>query len=281
MTETVLALNAGSSTLKYGVYRMSDGEEELLSATVDWSGSTPRSALEAALQHLRSAGHGEPAVIGHRIVHGGTSFTAPVAVDAHVLQRLDALVSLAPLHLPPALGLLREAMKRCPLARHVACFDTSFHSSLPEVARRFALPADLHRLGVRRYGFHGLSCQFVLAQLAPSPPARLIVAHLGSGVSLTAVKHGRSIDTTMGMTPTGGLPMGTRSGDLDPGVLLHLLREQGYSPAALGRLVNHECGLVGLAGSSDARDLSARAERNDATALFALEHFAYAVKKQI
>jgi acetate kinase len=281
MTETVLALNAGSSTLKYGVYRMAHGEDELFSATVASSDAGPESALDTASEHMRAEGLDEPAVVGHRLVHGGVSFTAPVRVDSGVLEQLDGLVSLAPLHLPAALALLREAMKRWPQAIHVACFDTAFHAPLPEVARRFALPAKLYECGIRRYGFHGLSCEYVLSTFGSPPPARLIVAHLGSGVSLTAVKHGRSIDTTMGLTPTGGLPMGTRSGDLDPGVLLHLLREQGYSASELEQLVNHESGLKGLAGSADMPQLLSRAAAADASALLALEHFAYAIKKQI
>ena len=281
MTEAVLALNAGSSTLKYSVYRLGNDERELFTATIPSPDATPAAALDTALAHMRAEGLDEPSLVGHRLVHGGATFTAPARVDNEVLERLDALVSLAPLHLPPALALLREAIKRWPRATHVACFDTAFHASLPEVARHFAVPAKLYERGIRRYGFHGLSCEYVLSALGSATPTKLIVAHLGSGASLTAVKRGRSIDTTMGLTPTGGLPMGTRSGDLDPGVLLHLLREQGYTATELETIVNHESGLKGLAGSSDMPELLARAAAMDASALLALEHFAYSVKKQI
>jgi acetate kinase len=280
MTETVLALNAGSSTLKYGVYRLGEDERELFAATVT-SANTPAAALDAALGHLRAEGFEEPALVGHRLVHGGADFTAPVRVTAEVLERLDALVSLAPLHLPPALALLREAIQRWPRAVQVACFDTAFHAGLPDVARHFAVPTTLYEQGIRRYGFHGLSCEYVISAFGAAVPARLIVAHLGSGASLTAVKQGRSIDTTMGLTPTGGIPMGTRTGDLDPGVLFHLLRERSHTANELEHLVNHESGLQGLAGSSDMPELLKRAAAMDASARLALEHFAYSIKKQL
>jgi acetate kinase len=282
MTETILALNAGSSTLKYSVYRLDDGaEKELASATIKTTDQTPASALERALAHLRSAGLAEPSLVGHRVVHGGATFAESVRVDAGVLERLDALVSLAPLHLPPALAMLRAAIARWPGALQVACFDTAFHESLPDVARRFALPNRFYERGIRRYGFHGLSYEYVVSALGSPAPARLIVAHLGSGASLCAIKNGRSIDTSMGLTPCGGIPMGTRSGDLDPGVLLHLLREQRYSAEELEQLLNHESGLKGLAGSADMTELLARAAAVDTSALSAIEVFAYSIKKQL
>jgi len=252
MTETILALNAGSSTLKYSVYSLDEGnEKELAAATIKTADQTPASVLERALSELGSAGLVEPSLVGHRVVHGGSLFTEPVRVDAGVLERLDGLVALAPLHLPPALATLRAALARWPHALQVACFDTAFHESLPDVARRFALPSPLYERGIRRYGFHGLSYQYVLSALGSPAPSRLIVAHLGSGASLCAIKHGRSIDTSMGLTPCGGIPMGTRSGDLDPGVLLHLLKENHGSAEQLEQLLNHESGLKGLAGSAD------------------------------
>ena len=281
MSETILALNAGSSTLKYSVYRLADdAEKELLSGTLETSELDAKAALAGVLGQIQSVGLGEPSLVGHRVVHGGVEFTAPVNVDAEVLRRLEALVSLAPLHLPPALALLWESLERWPSALHVACFDTAFHASLPDVARRFALPNRFYERGIRRYGFHGLSYEYVLSALRPVP-ARLIVAHLGSGASLAAIKNGHCIDTSMGLTPTGGLPMGTRSGDLDPGVLLHLLREQGYSVTQLEQLLNHESGLKGLAGSADMKELLSRAAAVDASALSAIELFAYSIKKQI
>jgi acetate kinase len=277
MSQIVLALNAGSTTVKYALYRMNGGpEEELAALTLELAGSTPASVLDEVWRKVRQYDVGEPSCIGHRVVHGGSFFTAPVQVDAAMLERLQQLVPLAPLHLPPALDLMKQALARCPSALHVACFDTAFHSSLPDVAQRFALPAKFFDQGIRRYGFHGLSYEYVLSALGRPCPERLIVAHLGGGASLAAIRAGRSIDTSMGLTPTGGVPMGTRSGDLDPGVLLHLMREHGYSPNELEQLLNHESGLKGLTGSADMSELLARAD-----ALAAVELFGYSIKKQI
>jgi acetate kinase len=282
MTEIVLALNAGSTTVKYTLYRMGSGvEEELAAETLTLGAATPASILDEVLRKVGNCGVGEPAYIGHRVVHGGSLFTAPVQVDAPMLERLQQLVSLAPLHLPPALELMQRALERCAGSLHVACFDTAFHSTLPDVARRFALPAKFFEQGVRRYGFHGLSYEYVLSALGTPCPERLIVAHLGGGASLAAIRDGRCIDTSMGLTPTGGVPMGTRSGDLDPGVLLHLMRQYGYSPQELEQLLNHDSGLKGLAGSADMSELLARAGSVDPHALAAVELFGYSIKKQI
>jgi acetate kinase len=283
MTDIVLALNAGSSTVKYALYRMIEGgtEEELAAETLELGSATPASILEQVLGQLAARAPGEPTLIGHRVVHGGALFTAPVIVDQLTLGRLRTLVSLAPLHLPPALDLIEQALKRCSGALHVACFDTAFHRTLPEVARRFALPSELYERGVRRYGFHGLSYEYVLCALGVPCPQRLIIAHLGSGASLAAIRDGRSIDTSMGLTPTGGVPMGTRSGDLDPGVLLHLMREHGYEAGDLERLLNHESGLKGLAGTANMSELVGRERSTPAPALAAIELFSYAIKKQI
>ena len=280
MTQIVLALNAGSSTVKYALYRMGRGlEEELAKGTLETGGTTPTAILDDVLQKVEP--HGMPALVGHRMVHGGAHFTAPVPVDEHVLVELERLRSLAPLHLPPALDLLRHALSRYDSARHVACFDTAFHRTLPEVARRFALPGELYESGLRRYGFHGLSYEYILSVLGSPPPSRLIVAHLGSGASLCAIEAGRSLDTSMAFTPAGGIPMGTRSGDLDPGILIHLMRERGYGADQLEQLVNHESGLLGLAGSADMSELLSRADAADRQALTAIELFGYAIKKQI
>jgi acetate kinase len=282
MADLVLALNAGSSTLKYALYRMAAGlEERLAAATLPLTAATPTDVLELVLQEAAKRGVGPPTSIGHRVVHGGSTFTAPVRVDPSVLENLESLVSLAPLHLPPAIALMRQALTRCPAALHVACFDTAFHATLPEVARRFALPTPLYERGVRRYGFHGLSYEYVLSALGSPLPERLIVAHLGSGASLCAILGGRSIDTSMGLTPTGGVPMGSRSGDLDPGVVLYLQRELRYSPSQVEELLNHASGLHGLAGTSDMSELLARTTAGDAIARAAVELFSYAVKKQI
>jgi acetate kinase len=280
--DIVLALNAGSSTVKYAVYRLGEGvEEELATETLELGAATPASVLEQVLEQLVTRAAAEPTVIGHRVVHGGALFTAPVKVDQLTLERLRTLVSLAPLHLPPALDLIEQALTRCRGAVHVACFDTAFHRTLPDIARRFALPAELYERGVRRYGFHGLSYEYVLSVLGTPCPPRLIVAHLGSGASLAAVRDGRSVDTSMGLTPTGGVPMGTRSGDLDPGVLLYLMREHGYEARDLERVLNHESGLRGLAGTANMAELLGRQGPAAAAARAAIELFSYAIKKQI
>jgi acetate kinase len=279
VSDIVLALNAGSSTLKYALYRSEGGvEQELASATVPTHGSASAAALDAVLAGLPPAG---PITrVGHRLVHGG-ELTEPVAVDKAMLARLHELEPLAPLHLPPALQLLEAALQRLPTALHVACFDTAFHRDLPELARRLPLPLELHERGIRRYGFHGLSYQYVLSQLETPAPARLIIAHLGSGASLAAVRDGRCIDTSMGFTPAGGIPMGTRTGDLDPGVLLYLQRAQGLTREQLEHLVNQEAGLLGVGGSADMQELLAREATGDARASLAVAWFAYALKKQI
>ena len=282
MAEIVLALNAGSSTLKYALYRMGEGVEDLLaSSSFRTNGENADSLLARTLERLSEQRLPPPLAVGHRVVHGGQGFTAPTLLDGRVLALLEKLVPLAPLHLPPALALIRAALERCPSARHIACFDTAFHRTLPPVARRLPLPDELDAAGIRRYGFHGLSYEYVLSALGSPAPERLIVAHLGSGASLAAIHQGRSIDTTMGLTPTGGIPMGTRTGDLDPGILLHLLRERRYSADQLDHLLNHEAGLKALAGSAEVSELVARAGSGDAAALSALEVFAYAIKKQI
>lgn len=226
----VLVVNAGSSSLKLSVL---DGDE-LVDEPAD---------LEAALAS-------RPDAVGHRVVHGGER-TAAVRVDDAVLAELEALTDLAPLHQPPALRGLRAARERLPDVPHVACFDTAFHTSMPAAASTYALPARLRRT-VKVHGFHGLSHAWASARAAPA--RRVVVAHLGSGSSLCAVLDGRSVDTTMGFTPTDGLVMGTRSGSLDPGAVAWLAR-QGED---LQQVLEREAGLQGLAGTSDMRELLAR-----------------------
>jgi acetate kinase len=279
MSTTVLALNAGSSTFKYTAYRFGGGREVELATDTLAAADLPKS-LDVVLERLAATGE-KPAVVGHRIVHGGARFTVPVAVDDAVLADLEELVALAPLHLPPALELLRRARARLPEAVHVACFDTAFHRTLPDVARRFAIPAELYEAGIRRFGFHGLSYEYVLSTFGAHPPARLVIAHLGSGASVAAIRAGVCIDTSMGFTPAGGIPMGTRSGDLDPGVLIHWARRLRGSVDDLEHLVNHASGLKGMADSSDMAELVTRAADGDAPARAAIELFAYSIKKQL
>jgi acetate kinase len=278
---TVLALNAGSSSLKYALFSCQGESEEQLTRGSLAESEAGSETLTRVLDELTARGLPAPTVVGHRLVHGGSTFTEPTKVDENALQQLDALVDLAPLHLPPAIALLRAARASLAKALHVACFDTAFHSTLPVNAARLPLPLELHEQGIKRYGFHGISYEYVLSTLANPPPARLIVAHLGSGASMAAIQNRACIDTSMGLTPSGGFLMGSRSGDLDPGVLIHLARTRGYSADRLEQLVNHESGLKALAGSGNMADLVARSTAGDDPARSAIEQFCYAIKKQL
>jgi acetate kinase len=221
-----------------------------------------------------------PAAVGHRVVHGGPSLRQHQRITPQLLEQLEAASSFAPLHVPAAVTLIREAQRLFPGVPQFACFDTAFHRSLPEAAARLPLPEKFWDAGVRRYGFHGLSCESILHALGPSVPPRVIVAHLGNGASITAIANGLSADTTMGLTPTGGIIMGTRSGDLDPGVLLHLLRTNGNSADELETLLDKESGLLGISGvSRDMRQLHQAADTRRAR--LAMDMFARSAKKAI
>jgi acetate kinase len=301
----VLALNSGSSSLKFGLYRVGSsriqmllsgeaeaiGEEksefhardahdnELLSERVSIPGQ--REAVIRIGRLLAESGMPAPAAIGHRIVHGGPKLRQHCLIDDSVLRQLEAASAFAPLHIPSALSVIRFAREHFPGLPEVACFDTTFHASLADVARVLPISRELQSEGIQRYGFHGLSCESIVRQLANEPPDRLIIAHLGNGASVTAVKGGRSIDTSMGLTPTGGVIMGTRSGDLDPGVLVYLMREKKFDAAMLEELVDHRSGLLGISGlGSDMRRLH-EAAPSDADARLAIEMFCYSVRKQV
>lgn len=297
----ILVLNAGSSSLKFAVYEAVGGGLDLnmtgavsglpdrpqfqvrsaegsILATAEWpreAGSLAE-ALARALDWL--AGEGEvraPAAIGHRIVHGGLEFRAPVRLDDEVLRRLQALAPLAPLHQPFNLAAVSAARDWFPGATQVGCFDTAFHAGQPRLARIYALPRHLTEAGVLAYGFHGLSYDYLSGALrerfGPSCGGRVIVAHLGSGVSLCALDQGRSVATTMGFSALDGPPMATRSGALDPGVLLYLMEAKGMSPSDLTDLLYRRSGLLGVSGESgDVRVLqaSARPEAQEALELF-------------
>jgi acetate kinase len=194
------------------------------------------------------------------------------------LQRLEAF---APLHLPTEIVGIEAVATRFPELPQVVCFDTAFHRSMPEIAQRFALPRALWDQGIRRYGFHGISYEYIVATLGPSIPARVIIAHLGNGASMAAVRDGHPLDTTMGLTPTGGFIMGTRSGDLDPGILLHLMQARQYDTLRIAQLVNHEAGLLGVSGSSADMKVLLEARDHDAAVAQAVEMFCYQVRKQI
>jgi acetate kinase len=280
VTGGVVCLNCGSTSIKAAWIEPDGGrpgaQRRLRAARIEGGGAA---AIEAALERVAPAGEA-PAAVAHRVVHGGPRYTRATRIDAAVAAELRALVPLAPLHLPAALTGLAAAADRWPDRPQVACFDTAFHAALPEVSRRLPLPEAVLGGEVRRYGFHGLSCAHVLWSLGSDAPARIVIAHLGGGASLTAVAGGRSVDTTMGFTPTGGVLMGTRTGDLDPGVLFYLARARGLSLEALERLCEREAGLRGVGGSADVRELQARAGSDPAAAL-ALRMFAAAVRKAI
>jgi acetate kinase len=302
---TVLALNSGSSSLKFGLYRVSASRTETLLSGV------AESIGEAVGQfHVRDSQGGVvtsdtasipgqrdaiirigklfdgsrmplPAAIGHRVVHGGPKLRQHCLIEASVLRELESAAAFAPLHTPAALSVIRFAQEHFSGISQVACFDTTFHAGMPDVARVLPLPKELQSEGIQRYGFHGLSCESIVHQLEPVVPNRLIIAHLGNGASVTAVKNGKSIDTSMGLTPSGGVIMGTRSGDLDPGVLVYLMREKKFNTAMLEDLIDHRSGLLGISGvGSDMRRLREAASTNP-DARLAIEMFCYSVRKQI
>jgi acetate kinase len=222
-----------------------------------------------------------PVAVGHRIVHGGPRLRRHCLIDDEVLRQLEAARPFAPLHIPSALSIICFAREHFPAASQAACFDTAFHADLPEVARVLPIPKELRSEGLQRYGFHGLSCESAVRQLADGLPDRLIIAHLGNGASVTAIKAGKSIDTSMGLTPSGGVVMSTRSGDLDPGVLIYLMREKKFDAAMLEELVDRHSGLLGISGvGGDMRGLH-KAAPTDADAQLAIQMFCYSVRKQV
>ena len=279
-TLNILALNSGSSSLKFGLYRAdSAGAERLFGETVSMVDHPV--AVTRVTSVLAASGMPPPDAIGHRIVHGGLALRQHCGIDDAVLRQLHAAAAFAPLHTPAALAVIRFAQKQFPGVPQVACFDTQFHADLPEVARVLPLARALLSEGMQRYGFHGLSLESIVRQLGLELPQRLIVAHLGNGASITAIKSGQSIDTSMGMTPSGGVIMGTRSGDLDPGVLVYLMREKKFDAARLEALIDQHSGLLGISGvSGDMRHLHEAAASNR-DARLAIEMFCYSVRKQV
>ena len=303
----LLTVNAGSSSLKYALFAL-PGLERVREGKVERIGQAGGAADHAACvpKLLAAVGDATLAAIGHRVVHGGERFTAPVRVDAGVVTALRGLVALAPEHEPAEIALIEALGARCPGVVQVACFDTAFHADLPREAALLPIPRRYAARGVRRYGFHGLSYQYLMGELGrlegqecggesvgqrfPGSPAdsleipsgppfskggRVLLAHLGNGCSMAAVRDGRCLDTTMGFTPAGGLVMGTRSGDLDPGLVAYLARVDGLDAAGFDRLVNAESGLLGLSETSaDVRDLLAR-EADDPRAAEALAVFCH------
>ncbi|QCB42652.1 acetate kinase [Sphingomonas sp. PAMC26645] len=280
MVAVVLALNSGSSSLKYGLYAVDPEPVLLVSGTIETLDDDGHDharffdTIETALK-----GWPVPTVIGHRIVHGGPRRDAHCRIDDAVMADLEAACAFAPLHGPASLALIRAARARYPGVSQVACFDTAFHAEMPDVAKTLPIPRAYQAGGVRRYGFHGLSCESIVRQLGDDLPRRLVIAHLGNGASVTAVLNGRSIDTSMGLTPSGGVMMATRTGDLDPGVLLHLLRERGLDAPALATLVDHASGMAGVSDLSGDMRVLRTAETADAD--LATRMFERSVCKQI
>ncbi len=314
VAEKILVVNSGSSSLKYSVFG-AESAESAAHGVVERVGAGGtrlvqrgpkgerrcelpqgghREAFDAMVRELSAPDTGvmrdvaEIRAVGHRVVHGGERFAQAVVVDDDVLRAIEALSPLAPLHNPVNAAGIREARRVFPAVPHVAVFDTAFHQTLPPHAYLYGLPYEYYeRKGVRRYGFHGTSHAYVSLAAAqhlgrPYDALSIVSCHLGNGASLCAVDHGRSIDTSMGMTPGEGLIMGTRSGDIDPGVLLHLERTEGLDAAQLDALLNERSGLLGLSGiSSDMREVEAAAAAGDRRALLAVQAFGYRVRKYI
>ncbi len=307
MSDSIAVLNAGSSSIKFSIFAVHDerlvpglhgqvaglltaprliakGADGTLRADHAWTEGTPP-GYDAVLDYLLDFLRGELADdhllgIGHRVVHGGLEYAQPVRIDAEVMTALERLIPLAPLHQPHNLAPIHRLTRRMPDVPQVACFDTAFHRTNPDVAQRFALPERFHASGVRRYGFHGLSYEYIASVLSRFDEAaargRTIVLHLGNGASMCALDGGQSITSTMGFTALDGLPMGTRSGSLDPGVVLYLLDEMGMDTRAIEHLLYHESGLLGVSGlSSDMKTLLAA---DDRAARTAIELFVYRIR---
>ena len=308
---SILVVNAGSSSLKFSLFRLDDAASLHLAARgqLDGIGTRPRlkasdgagtplvereiavaearevkDAVGLTAAWLRTRFTGEPLLaVGHRVVHGGPEFSRPVLVDVPVLSELERLVPLAPLHQPHNLAAIRMLRETQPQIPQVACFDTAFHRAHPQLADLYALPWEYYEAGVRRYGFHGLSYEYIATALPKVAPGiaggRVVVAHLGSGASLCAMRAGASVDSTMGFSTLDGVPMGTRPGGIDPGVLLYLVAQRGMPPAELEKLLYKDSGLLGLSGVSN--DMRVLLESRKPRARIAVDYFVYRVAREI
>lgn len=306
MTETILVVNAGSSSIKFQLFLVAAHDElrRSLKGQIEGIGVRPRliakqiegqlpieeewpapevatvpNALDKLVAFLRERLGTLPTAIGHRVVHGGPDFSEPTAINDAVIERLEEFTPLAPLHQPNNLAPIRAVRARQHELLQVACFDTAFHRNHPEIADRYALPEQLYEEGVRRYGFHGLSYEYIAGRLPEIAPeiahGRVVVAHLGSGASMCAISAGKSVESTMGFTALDGLPMGTRPGQLDPGIMLYLMSEKRMSAKEIERVLYNDSGLKGLSGiSNDVRELLASP---DPRAKLALDHFVYRI----
>jgi acetate kinase len=306
VSDTILVVNAGSSSIKFQLFSIGPGNQlqRRLKGQIEAIGVRPHlvakgadgaslidktwpaaevgdvpAALGKLVESLRAEIGTLPIAVGHRVVHGGPDYSAPILIETSVVEKLEAFAPLAPLHQPNNLGPIRTLLQRQPQLPQVACFDTAFHRDHPEIADRYALPEQFYQEGVRRYGFHGLSYEYIASQLPKVAPdianGRVVVAHLGSGASMCALHAGTSVESTMGFTALDGLPMGTRPGQLDAGIVLYLLTEKGMGAKEIERLFYYDSGLKGLSGiSNDVRDLLAS---SDPRAKFALDYFVYRI----
>ena len=308
----ILVLNGGSSSIKFSLFAASsEGVDPGLLLDGELSGigtasptleiqqanrprddqpateaDTPSEAIGAVLDAVRATSAAAISAVGHRVVHPGAEIDDHVLISDQVLTKLDAAASLAPLHDPEAVAMIREAMRRMPDVPHFACFDTVFHRTMPEEATTYAIPKKYREQGIRRYGFHGLSCESVVRQMRQSDvlPKRMVIAHLGSGCSVTAVVDGASVDTTMGLTPDGGVIMGTRPGDLDPGLIFYLLRQQSGNNvvSAVEKMLNHDAGMVALTAlPNDMKIVRKAAAEGEESAGLALKVFARSIRKAV
>jgi acetate kinase len=301
----ILVINSGSSSLKFGLFVEKDGDEHAIARggadaigadtgkleIVDEQGNnvfkeaqhldSHKTAFSQIAKRLAALKYDPPSAIGHRFVHGGPHLVAHQRITDDVLSELQKAVHFAPLHIPTAVELIRYTEKIFPQVVQFACFDTAFHQTMPEAAYRFAIPDEYFAEGVRRYGFHGLSYASIVHALGQDLPPKVVVAHLGNGASLAAIADGKSVDTSMGLTPTGGIPMGSRTGDLDPGVSLFLMRVHKLNVDELETLFNHASGLKALGGTNDMRVLQKAVEEGDHNASLAIEIFCRSIAKTI
>jgi acetate kinase len=310
MDDVILVLNAGSSSIKFSLFRENEDQvQPWLRGQIDGLYTSPRfvakdeagsevsahkwgdgtrlghdGAITHLVEFLRSQREGKRLIaVGHRVVHGGLEFSQPTLVSAEVLARLERFIPLAPLHQPHNLAPIRIVAQRLPDLPQVACFDTAFHRAQPEIAQAFALPSEITERGVRRYGFHGLSYEYIASVLPGFDPkaaaGRVVVAHLGNGASMCALRAGKSMANTMGFTAVDGLPMGTRCGSLDPGVIIHLMDEFKMDARAIEKLLYQQSGLLGVSGvSSDMRTLL---ESPEPRARFAVDLFTYRIEREL
>ncbi|MGH7814084.1 MAG: acetate/propionate family kinase [Candidatus Binataceae bacterium] len=303
----ILCFNAGSSSCKFALYAFAGAHSEPRPIAIgqaegvgaprgkiricDAAGralaeaslafARPRDAVDAAVDAIEQLKHPRPAAVGHRIVHGGPNHAAPERITDALAAELKRLIPFAPLHLPAGIEGIEAAAARYPGLPQVACFDTAFHRAMPEIAQRLPIPRELWDEGVRRYGFHGISYEYIMRTLGSPPPRRVIIAHLGNGASMAAVLNGKPAETTMGFTPAGGFMMGTRPGDLDPGVLAYLMKEKHFTADRIDRTINFESGLLGVSGlSADMKTLLETAPANPHAAQ-AVEMFCYHLRKTI